>query len=347
MRFDSAYHAPVLVEEVLALFAGASRALDCTLGGGGHAAAMLDAAMDVTGIDRDPAAIAEASRRLRPAVADGRFHAVHGNYADADTLLPGAARFDAILLDLGVSSHQLDDPARGFSFREGAPLGAAMDERAMGVTVDGGRQTADGWKDGEDAAAPSPQESPVFRPPSTVSLWPSAADFLNDAPAADLQHAFRDYGDEPKASRLAAEVVRRRERRSFAVSDDFVGAIRAVLGPRSGPPDFARLFQAVRIAVNDELSGLDRALPILRDRLAPRGVLAVIAYHSGEDRRVKLAFREWASSCVCPPKQPVCTCRGRPLGTLLTRKPITASDREVAHNVRARSAHLRAFRRED
>jgi len=346
MRFDSAYHAPVLVEEVLALFAGASRALDCTLGGGGHAAAMLDAGMDVTGIDRDPAAIAEASRRLQPAIAEGRLHAVRGNYADVDTLLPPDARFDAILLDLGVSSHQLDAHARGFSFREGAPLGGAMDVGGGDLTVDGGGWTVDTGSEPPSHAVHR-RSSTVHRPPSTVSTWPSAAHFLNDADASDLQSAFRDYGDEPKAARLAAEVVRRRERRPFAVSDDLVGAIRAVLGPRSGPPDFARLFQAVRIAVNDELGGLDRALPLLRDRLAPRGVLAVIAYHSGEDRRVKLAFREWASSCVCPPKQPVCTCRGRPLGTLLTRKPITANDHEVARNVRARSAHLRAFRRED
>jgi 16S rRNA (cytosine1402-N4)-methyltransferase len=345
-RYDSAYHAPVLVEEVLALFAGASRALDCTLGGGGHAAALLDAGMDVTGIDRDPAAIAEASRRLQPAIADGRFHAIRGNYADAESLLAGSVRFDAILLDLGVSSHQLDDPARGFSFREGETLGAAMDE---GQTGDGRRMTGDEGTDGAMAVQSliAHVASPVSRHPSPVSPWHSAAHFLNDAPSETLTSAFRDYGDEPKGARLAAEVVRRRERRPFAVSDDLVGAIRAVLGPRSGPGDFARLFQAVRIAVNDELSGLDRALPVLRDRLAPRGVLAVIAYHSGEDRRVKLAFREWASSCVCPPKQPVCTCRGRALGTLLTRKPITASDHEVARNVRARSAHLRAFRRED
>ncbi|MBW7934047.1 MAG: 16S rRNA (cytosine(1402)-N(4))-methyltransferase RsmH [Gemmatimonadaceae bacterium] len=316
-RYDSAYHAPVLVEEILALFAGASRALDCTLGGGGHAAAMLDAGMDVTGIDRDPAAIAEASRRLQPAIADGRFHAVRGNYADADDLLPPDVRFDAILLDLGVSSHQLDDERRGFSFREGAPLGGAMEWGGEQATTDG------------------------------VAQWHSAAHFLNEASVEELQSAFFDYADEPKAARLAAEVERRRERRPFAISDDFVGAIRAVLGPRSGPSDFARLFQGVRIAVNDELGGLERALPALRDRLTTQGVLAVIAYHSGEDRLVKLAFREWASSCICPPKQPVCTCRGRALGTLLTRKPITAGEHELAHNVRARSAHLRAFRRED
>lgn len=344
-RFDSAYHAPVLVEEILALFAGASRALDGTLGGGGHSAALLDAGMDVTGIDRDPAAIAEASRRLQPAIEEGRFRAVSGNYADADALLPPDARFDAILLDLGVSSHQIDDDARGFSFREGAPLGGAMDGLAARETADGRRETADAELQGWNRAATTGLPSAVRRLPSAA--WDSAADFLNLADVAELTRAFKEYGDEPKGGRLAREVVHRREHRPFAISDDLVGAIRAVLGPRSGPGDFARLFQAVRIAVNDELAGLARALPALRDRLAPRGVLAVIAYHSGEDRLVKLAFREWSSSCVCPPKQPMCTCRGRPLGTLLTRKPITAADTEVAHNVRARSAHLRAFRRED
>jgi 16S rRNA (cytosine1402-N4)-methyltransferase len=117
-----------------------------------------------------------------------------------------------------------------------------------------------------------------------------------------------------------------------------------VLGPRSGAPEFARLFQAVRIAVNNELMGLTHALPALRDRLTPGGTLAVIAYHSGEDRIVKNAFREWSAACVCPPKQPVCTCRGRPLGTTITRRALTASDAEVQQNPRARSARLRAWR---
>ena len=334
-RFDSSYHAPVLVDEVLALFAGARRALDGTLGGGGHSAALLDMGMDVTGIDRDPAAITESSRRLQSAIDDGRFRALYGNYAEVGTLLPADATFDAILLDLGVSSHQVDDDARGFSFREGAPLGGAMDgsaQRAMG----------DGRSERGVSGAGS---SRISHPPSPI--WSSAADFLNHAGLTELAHAFKEYGDEPKAGRLSREVARRREHRPFAISDDFVGAIRAVLGPRSGPSDFARLFQAVRIWVNDELTGLAYALPMLRDRLAARGVLAVITYHSGEDRLVKMAFREWASSCVCPPKQPVCTCRGRPLGTLITRKPITASLAEVVRNGRARSAHLRAFRRED
>jgi 16S rRNA (cytosine1402-N4)-methyltransferase len=126
------------------------------------------------------------------------------------------------------------------------------------------------------------------------------------------------------------------------VSDDLVGAIRRAFGPRTGPADFARLFQAVRIAVNDELDTLAPALEALRTRLVPGGILAVIAYHSGEDRIVKHAFREWARACRCPPSQPVCACGG-PLGRVLTRRPVAAGPDEVAANPRARSARLRAF----
>jgi 16S rRNA (cytosine1402-N4)-methyltransferase len=176
---------------------------------------------------------------------------------------------------------------------------------------------------------------------------PSAATFLNQAGEAELARVLRDYGDERQARRLAREVVRRRERRPFAISDDLVNAVRAVLGPRAGPADFARLFQAVRIAVNDELAGLERALPALRAALRPGGSLAVITYHSGEDRLVKHAFREWASACVCPPGQPICTCRGRPLGRVVPRKPIVPDEQEVAVNPRARSAHLRIFQAGD
>ena len=172
----------------------------------------------------------------------------------------------------------------------------------------------------------------------------SAAELLNRLEEDALERIFADYGDERRARRLAREVVRRRTRAPFAVSDDLVNAIRATLGPRSGPSEFARLFQAVRIAVNDELAGLEDSLPAFRDALEPGGALAVITYHSGEDRLVKLAFREWASACVCPPRQPVCTCRGRPLGQVEPRKPITPSEDEIAANPRARSAKLRIFR---
>lgn len=296
----------MLASDVVALLSGARTALDGTLGGGGHTLALLESGVaHVVGVDRDPDALAAATARLAPFVDDGRFEPRLGNYASIDEI-PALAgrRFDAILLDLGVSSHQFDAPERGFTFREGAPLDMRM---------------------GDDA-------------PET------AADLLNHAEERELARIFREWGDEPRAGRLAREIVRRRAGAPFATSDDLVRAIRGALGPRSGPADFARLFQALRIAVNDELPALDRALPALRDRLVPGGVLAVIAYHSGEDRLVKHAFRDWSADCVCPPKQPVCTCRGHALGKTITRKSITAAAGEVARNPRARSAHLRAWR---
>lgn len=304
-HWDSDYHAPVLVTEVVALLSNARRVLDCTLGGGGHSLALLGQGAQVDAIDRDPQAIAAARERLAPYEREGRFRAHLGNYADVDRLptLAGA-RFDGILLDLGISSHQIDDPGRGFSFREGAPLDMRM---------------------GADAEL-------------------DAATLLQTASEPELAAILRDYADEPKAFRMAREIVRRRATRPFATSDDLVGAIRAVLGPRSGPPEFARIFQAIRIAVNDELAGLDRALPLLRDGLEAGGVLAVIAYHSGEDRIVKHAMRDWSSACVCPPRQPFCSCRGRPLGGLIHRKAVTASPQEEARNPRSRSARLRAWR---
>jgi len=172
----------------------------------------------------------------------------------------------------------------------------------------------------------------------------SAADFLNEVDEATLISTFVEYGDEPRARRLAGEVRRRRERKPFLLSDDFVNAIRAVLGPQSGPPDFARLFQAVRIAVNEELAGLEAALPEFRDALVPGGLLAVISYHSGEDRVVKHAFQDWSRRCICPPEHPVCTCRGRPLGRAEPRKALVPDAEEIEANPRARSAKLRLFR---
>lgn len=296
----------MLAAEVLELLRGANLVLDGTMGGGGHSHALFAAGVPrVIGVDRDPEALAHATTRLHEFAEEGRFLAVQSNYAaiDEQSALDGL-RFDGILLDLGVSSHQIDAEARGFTFRPGAPLDMRM---------------------GED-------------------VLESAADVLNGADERTLMSIFREYGDEPKAPRLAREIVRRRATRPFETSDDLVGAIRAVLGPRSGAPDFARLFQAVRIAVNDELAGLARALPVLRDRLTPGGTLAVIAYHSGEDRLVKNAFREWSAACICPPRQPVCTCRGKPLGTTLTKRALVASEDEIAENPRARSARLRAWR---
>jgi len=303
-RWDSSYHAPVMVDEVLALFAGAEQVLDCTLGGGGHSEALLASGSSVAALDRDEVAISEARKRLAPYEASGRFLAIRGNFGEIDRIqeLEGR-RFDAILADLGVSSHQIDADDRGFSFRPGALLDMRMDRR------------------------------------STTT----AAELLNTLDETELSQIFRDYGDEPRASRLAREIVRRRDRRPMHISDDLVDAIRGAFGARMGPGDFARLFQAVRIAVNDELRTLERALPLLRDKLQPRGKLAFISYHSGEDRLVKHTMREWSKSCICPPRQLQCTCRGKPLGELITKRALIASGHETALNPRSRSARLRAW----
>ncbi|NUQ12879.1 MAG: 16S rRNA (cytosine(1402)-N(4))-methyltransferase RsmH, partial [Gemmatimonadaceae bacterium] len=284
-----AFHEPVLVREVAQLLGNARHVLDCTLGGGGHARALLAQGARVTGLDQDPAAIRAAVSQLAHWVDRGAFTAVQANFADVDQR-PGLAdaAWDGILLDLGVSSHQLDEEARGFTFRAGAPLDMRM------------------------------------RPDAPLD----AARLLNESSEHELIRIFREHADEPRSGRLAREIVRRRATRPFRVSDDLVGAIRAVLGPRSGPAQFAPIFQAVRIAVNDEIGILQRSLPALRDRLTPGGVMAVIAYHSGEDRLVKHAFADWSAACVCPPKQPVCTCRGAPLGATVTRKPVRASAAE-------------------
>ena len=190
-----------------------------------------------------------------------------------------------------------------------------------------------------------------FRPGAPLDMrmeqtGETAADLLNRASKAELQTIFAEYGDERRAGRLAQEIVRRRAGEPFATSDHLVNAIRATLGPRSGPPEFARLFQAVRVAVNDELAGLAAVLPRLRDALRSGGRLAVISYHSGEDRIVKQAFQEWCRACVCPPEAPVCACRGRPLGRLEPRKPIRPMEAETVRNPRARSATLRIFRQD-
>lgn len=296
----------MLAAEVTDLLRESASVLDGTLGGGGHSLALLAAGVKrVVGIDRDPEAIAEASRALNEFSAAGRFACFESNYADIGEVPELAnTRFHGILLDLGVSSRQFDAAERGFTFRPGAPLDMRM---------------------GRDVET-------------------DAAGLLNSEDEAALASIFKDHGDEPRGARLAREVVRRRDNRPFVTSDDFVGAIRAVLGPRSGPSEFARLFQALRIAVNAEIVGLARALPALRERLAPGGTMVVIAYHSGEDRVVKNMFRDWSAACICPPKQPICTCRGRPLGTTITRRAVAASIEEVELNPRARSARLRAWR---
>jgi 16S rRNA (cytosine1402-N4)-methyltransferase len=296
---SGAFHVPVLADAVLGLFAGRHRVVDATVGGGGHSAAFLAGGASVLAIDQDPDALAAARTRL------GAHHIeyLQGNFGASGVLTMIAAFApDFILLDLGVSSHQLDADERGFSYRVGVPLDMRMSRTG-----------------------------------------PTAAAVLNAWSEQALRELFRAAADERRAARLAGAIVERRARGGFATSDDFVGAIRRALGPRSGPADFARLFQAVRIAVNDELAVLERTLPVLRRALVPGGVLAVISYHSGEDRLVKTAFRAWGADCRCPSGQPVCTCEGESLGRVVTRRPMRPTADECATNVRARSARLRAF----
>lgn len=275
--------------------------MDATLGGGGHAALLRDAGADVLAVDRDPEAVTAA----RALLGDAGLTYSTGSFGSAQVLgTIETFRPDRILLDLGVSSHQLDSHDRGFTFRPGAPLDMRMGDQGA-----------------------------------------TAADILNTWPAERLAECFVGLADERPAvaRRLGRAIVRRRARAPFGTSDDFVNAIREALGPRSGPADFARLFQSLRIVVNEELEQLEHALPALRAALVPGGRLGVISYHSGEDRIVKHTFREWGRSCVCPPRQPVCTCRGRPLGRVLTPRALRPSPAEVAANPRARSARFRGF----
>lgn len=304
----TAYHEPVMAREVLDFLdpAEAGLYLDGTLGGGGHTLRILEVCprCRVIAVDRDPEALAEAERILAPVRERVRFRHCRFDVAVDDAEIRDRG-LDGALLDLGVSSHQLDDEARGFAFRRGVALDMRMD---------------------------TTQERDAVR-------------FLAEATEEELTRVFRDLGEEPRARRLAREVVKRRATEPLTTSDALVAALTVALGRPTSAQDKARIFQAVRIAVNGELESLERGLPALRDALKEGGVLVVIAYHSLEDRMVKNAFREWSTACVCPPESPICTCRGRPLGETLTRKPLRPSEDEVARNPRARSARLRAWRR--
>ena len=307
---QNVYHEPVLLQGVLG-FLGSSEAgliLDGTVGGGGHARALLEAlpGCRLLGTDRDPEALEEAGRILAPYEARVRLARLRFDQAPDDLEVKRSGLVGA-LLDLGVSSHQLDATDRGFAFRRGVLL-----DMRMGGGEEGGL---------------------------------TAAELLNQSSETELARIFREYGEEPKAKRLARQVVRRRQRAPFRVSDDLVGALAAALGRAPGPREKARTFQGVRIAVNDELASLERALPGIREVMSPEAVMVVISYHSLEDRIVKNAFREWSRECVCPPRIPVCTCRGRALGTVLTRSPLVPEEVEVERNPRARSARLRAWRK--
>ena len=301
------YHRPALVSAVLGYLVGdpAGLYLDGTVGGGGHAAAILTRCPQcrLLGFDRDSEALAAARTRLarfgdRVRLAQLSFRRV------ADDTEVRLERLAGALLDLGASSHQLDLDRRGFSIRRGVRLDMRMDQ-------EGGR----------DATA-----------------------FLASVPRRDLLNALR-AGDAPRAGALAARIVRVRATRTLRTSDDLVAALESVLRRPASHAEKARLFQAVRIEVNGEIDALRRGLPAIRDVLRPGAVLAVISYHSVEDRIVKRAFREWSDpSRGLPPRLPLHELPGA-LGSVLTAKPVRPGAEEVAENPRARPARLRAWRR--
>ena len=285
------------------------RFLDGTLGGGGHSEQILiDSSPDgqVLGLDRDDEALSAARERLRR--FDRRWIARQASFADAREILSeiGWQRVDGAILDLGVSSHQIDTAERGFSFRSDAALDMRMDRR----------QSLD------------------------------AREVVNFYPAEELTRIFRDYGEEPRARRLAQAIVSERRSRPFEKTDDLARLIERIKGRgRREHHPATQVFQALRIAVNGELDHLERFLEAGYELMEPAGRMAIISFHSLEDRMVKTAFRKWSRACLCPPRVLRCQCGWSQKVKLLTKKPVVPSSAEIEINPRARSAKLRAVER--
>ena len=284
--------------------------LDGTLGGAGHSyeiASRLTTGR-LIGLDRDEVALAAARERLKP--FSDRVTLVHSNFQALSAVLDdlGIAKVDGMLFDLGVSSPQLDDKERGFSYMADAPLDMRMD-RSEGLT---------------------------------------AYDVVNTYDQESLKRILYTYGEERYAPKIAAAIVKRRAEKPIETTLELAEIIRAAMPPqalREKQHPAKRSFQAIRIAVNDELTAVERMLASAIDRLNPGGRLAVITFHSLEDRLVKSAMQEAAKGCICPKEFPVCVCGRTPKVKILTRHPIVADEAELAENPRARSAKLRVVER--
>ena len=283
--------------------------LDGTLGGAGHSSEICKRLTTghLYGVDRDEAAIEAAKERLKP--FDGKYTILRSNYSDALALLAekGVTSFDGILLDLGVSSYQLDTGERGFSYRYDAPLDMRMDTR---------------------------QEL-------------TAADIVNDYSESELYRIIRDYGEEQFAKNIAKHIVAARQNKrietTFELEEIIHAAIPAKMRTNGHPAK--QTFQALRIECNQELKALESSLDEMIATLNKGGRFCVITFHSLEDRMVKAAFRKNESPCTCPPNFPVCVCGKESLGKVITKKPITASEKELSENSRSKSAKLRVFER--
>ena len=308
-------HIPVLADETVRLLtggrtSGAFHLIDCTLGCGGHSAMVLRQNPDaeVLALDRDPQAILRGAAALEFAAERVFLRQTDFAGMKAAAEAVGWDSADAVLMDLGVSSPQIDDPKRGFSFRNDGPLDMRMDTGA----------------------------------PLT------AARVLNTYNQEELERVFREYGEIREARQLARAVVEDRKEKPFETTFQFAGLCDRVLrgkGRKGGLPAPTLAFQALRIEVNDELGQLRRALEAALELLKPGGVLAVISFHSLEDRIVKRFMAEMSEKCKCPPDFPVCVCGWKPKLALLTKKPITATEEELKENPRAACAKLRAAKR--
>ena len=307
------FHTPVMVREVITSLRCRAAAIyvDGTVGGGGHAEAiLLSTAPDglLIGIDADGDALEAAEKRLAP--FGKRKILVKGNFADMEAILAdrNIEKVDGILLDLGVSSHQLDTAERGFSFSTDAPLDMRMD-RSQRI---------------------------------------SAYDLIHNLAGEELEKIIRDYGEERMARRIARSIVESRKHSPIRTTTDLTSLVVRAFPHKAGHQRIhpaTRTFQALRIAVNDELTHLRRAVAGGTKQLRPGGRFSVISFHSLEDRIVKSAFRAGEKGCVCPPDLPVCTCGLKPTLKVLTRKPVTPGEAEMHDNPRSRSAKLRTAER--
>lgn len=274
--------------------------VDATLGAGGHAQALLEASpgLRLLGIDRDADALALARRRLAP--FGSRVEFLEGDFSELDALLAGYPAPDGILADLGVSSMQLETPARGFSFRRDGPLDMRMGRSGR-----------------------------------------SAAEIVAASSVEELTRIFREYGEEWMAAKIARGIVSERGRGPITTTRQLARIVASAKGSREKIDPATRVFQALRIEVNQELVALARFLAAAVNRANARGRLAVISYHSLEDRIVKETFRRESGMCLCPPRIPRCVCGTRTLLRVLTRRPLSPSEAERQSNPRSRSARLR------
>ena len=308
------YHTPVLLKEVVNQLAPRRGGLyvDCTVGGGGHAREILRACGpegQLVGLDWDEEAIAASRERLSELGA--RVQLVRANYVELERVLMslGVTMVDGVLFDLGVSSRQFDAPERGFSFQREGPLDMRMSRQ------------------------PRSERS---------QFGATARDILRTASLEELARIFRIYGEEKRARAIAQKIVSEREHAPVETTTQLARLVERVLGPKRGPIHPAtRVFQALRIAVNNELDNLQCGLTVATQFLKSGGRLAVISFHSLEDRIVKQFFVEQSSGCVCPTDLPACVCGRKKVLRIVTRKPLTAGEEEVRANPRARSAKLR------